>query len=470
MKRVILILLLSVAVCHAETFVVVFSGDSRMAMRPPDTLLSGDGWEVTELLPPIVPPEHLDEGNPGDWIHNSAWWILNSISYDYAQCYLGCAYADYEPTDPYFHIPSVGRGTRENLEKALRSCTQYHWSELGEGQFEARSSDEPPSSIRPNDRDSDLVHRRSVLPRSRQLRAGDVLHLVLMGTAARVQVNGGGEYPAYCCAWPEADPPEEQPACWMQGGPLLFPASTLPGEPGLREYINRIRGDGTIILYLLFADAAWWNGWLSQIPNLIVYNGAGYNHSAWIADDLNAQGLPLPENVFQLEGMDVDTFLIFESAIYVGAIYRGYFTGGGYACPIYDSNGDRRIRFYEALEMAINLNSQDDPDYWGPPALNFVVWEDYGDETPDTAGALIVDNFPNPFNPTTVLNLDLPEAGKVSVKIYDVLGREVEIIEEYLLAGAQRVHLDLSGKPSGLYFARVNAGDLTAIKKIALVK
>lgn len=66
-------------------------------------------------------------------------------------------------------------------------------------------------------------------------------------------------------------------------------------------------------------------------------------------------------------------------------------------------------------------------------------------------------NYPNPFNPTTTLRFDLPRGGFVSLRVYDLLGREVTaLVNEYRSAGEHEVEFDAGGLPSGVYFCRLN--------------
>ena len=80
-------------------------------------------------------------------------------------------------------------------------------------------------------------------------------------------------------------------------------------------------------------------------------------------------------------------------------------------------------------------------------------------------------NYPNPFNPATVIRYQLPENGYVSLKIYDVLGREVAaLVDEYKEAGYYEEEWDASGLSSGVYIYRLRAGSYTAIKKMLLAR
>lgn len=80
-------------------------------------------------------------------------------------------------------------------------------------------------------------------------------------------------------------------------------------------------------------------------------------------------------------------------------------------------------------------------------------------------------NYPNPFNPTTVIRYQLSGAGHVSLKVYDILGREVAtLVDGYKNAGYYETQFDGSRFSSGVYFVRINAGPFSATQKIVLVK
>lgn len=80
-------------------------------------------------------------------------------------------------------------------------------------------------------------------------------------------------------------------------------------------------------------------------------------------------------------------------------------------------------------------------------------------------------NYPNPFNPTTTINFNLPKSGKVVLKVFDVLGKEVTVLENgYKDSGRHSVNFDGSSLSSGLYFYKLDVGLFSQTKKLHLLK
>ncbi|MCB0722961.1 MAG: T9SS type A sorting domain-containing protein [Ignavibacteriae bacterium] len=80
-------------------------------------------------------------------------------------------------------------------------------------------------------------------------------------------------------------------------------------------------------------------------------------------------------------------------------------------------------------------------------------------------------NFPNPFNPSTNIQFDLPKDVYVSIKVYDILGREVAtIVNELRKAGSYIISFNGSKLSSGIYYYKIKAGNFVETKKMLLIK
>jgi len=80
-------------------------------------------------------------------------------------------------------------------------------------------------------------------------------------------------------------------------------------------------------------------------------------------------------------------------------------------------------------------------------------------------------NYPNPFNPATEIKFQINEPGLVSIKIYDILGKEIAaLVNESKTAGTYEINWDASNFPSGVYFYVFSAGDNKQTKKMLFLK
>ena len=80
-------------------------------------------------------------------------------------------------------------------------------------------------------------------------------------------------------------------------------------------------------------------------------------------------------------------------------------------------------------------------------------------------------NYPNPFNPSTVISYSVPEKSFVSLKVYNVLGKEVaSLVNNQEEAGIHQVNFNAMNLSSGIYFYTIRAGNFTATKKLMLLK
>ena len=92
-------------------------------------------------------------------------------------------------------------------------------------------------------------------------------------------------------------------------------------------------------------------------------------------------------------------------------------------------------------------------------------------DQPNSLNFSLSQNYPNPFNPSTIINFTIPNSGKVTLKIYDVIGEEVTtLVDEELNPGIYNREWKASSFSSGIYFYRLQSGDFIETKKMCLIK
>jgi hypothetical protein len=83
----------------------------------------------------------------------------------------------------------------------------------------------------------------------------------------------------------------------------------------------------------------------------------------------------------------------------------------------------------------------------------------------------LAQNFPNPFNPTTLVRYQLPVVSEIRLSIFDLLGREVDVpVHGVQPPGTYEVRWNAAGMASGVYFYRLTAGDFVQTRKMVVVK
>jgi hypothetical protein len=99
------------------------------------------------------------------------------------------------------------------------------------------------------------------------------------------------------------------------------------------------------------------------------------------------------------------------------------------------------------------------------PTMSVEKDEDY------PATYLLSQNFPNPFNPTTTIAFSIPQAGNVTLKVFDALGREVAtLINGFRSEGKYNAEFDASKLSSGMYLYKLTSGSFSEVKKMILLR
>jgi hypothetical protein len=114
-------------------------------------------------------------------------------------------------------------------------------------------------------------------------------------------------------------------------------------------------------------------------------------------------------------------------------------------------------------------------DYFG--RLNEILKQNFGSGKPEAREETLpveyslYQNYPNPFNPTTKINYDLPEAGNISLIVYDILGRRVKVlVNDNQQAGRYEVSFNASNLASGVYIYQLRAEKFVSTKKMILLR
>jgi hypothetical protein len=93
------------------------------------------------------------------------------------------------------------------------------------------------------------------------------------------------------------------------------------------------------------------------------------------------------------------------------------------------------------------------------------------DPAPVPAVFELKQNFPNPFNPSTFITFTMPKDNYVTLKVFDMLGREIKtLVEGYHKAGSYNIFFDGSELATGVYLYKLTTGEFTDTKKMVLVK
>ena len=102
-------------------------------------------------------------------------------------------------------------------------------------------------------------------------------------------------------------------------------------------------------------------------------------------------------------------------------------------------------------------------------SFSFTVTEVKDEQLP--TGYAISNNFPNPFNPKTRIDITLPNSGVVKIEVFNLLGESVtEAIENIMNAGTNFVDIELNGLPNGIYLLRIKIDEkYTVVKKVMLI-
>lgn len=169
-----------------------------------------------------------------------------------------------------------------------------------------------------------------------------------------------------------------------------------------------------------------------------------------------------PDNVLILAQSVSDNFFN-----YTTTIEDGSFTIFDLPFGTYKLIG-QKIGFNNAESSIIEIDSSN--AHVNNIMISFLIASsEEGPQIPKTAE--LYQNYPNPFNPSTTIEYFIPQSGFVSLKIYDVLGKEIKtLVNEQKVRGEYKINFDGRGLSSGIYFYRLISGNFNQTRKMLIVK
>jgi uncharacterized protein YaiE (UPF0345 family) len=141
-------------------------------------------------------------------------------------------------------------------------------------------------------------------------------------------------------------------------------------------------------------------------------------------------------------------------------------SSGPYNIP---SNSSIDVAF--ALAADVNLANLRTAFANARSKYNFILTSVNDNKNPLPYKFELAQNYPNPFNPSTTIKFSVPSESHVTLKIYDMLGREVRtLLNEEKAPGTYSVNFIVGNLPSGVYLYKLTAGNYSEAKKLVLLK
>lgn len=122
-------------------------------------------------------------------------------------------------------------------------------------------------------------------------------------------------------------------------------------------------------------------------------------------------------------------------------------------------------------EKAVFICAQNPYGIFYYPFANMTFTSTSEEQSNILSNHTLFQNYPNPFNPSTTISFNLPNAEFTSLKVYDILGKQVAVLcEEELVSGNHSIIWDASNNSSGIYFYKLISGNYSETKKMILSK
>ncbi len=205
---------------------------------------------------------------------------------------------------------------------------------------------------------------------------------------------------------------------------------------------------------------------LCEAPNNYIYAGTGeFMHGIFRSTD---DGLTWT-NVYQSDTIQFNNSIAYDGNIYVGGLFNGVFrsTDNGNSWTVI-TNGFQSLIGFSLCGFGGYIFAGTGAGLYRSSNAVSAVNEDKN-IAPNNFS--LEQNYPDPFNPSTKIKYSIPNSEFVSLKVYDVLGKEVAtLVNQQNGAGIHEVNFNASKLASGIYFYRLEAGKNILTRKMLLIK
>jgi photosystem II stability/assembly factor-like uncharacterized protein len=218
-------------------------------------------------------------------------------------------------------------------------------------------------------------------------------------------------------------------------------------------------------------------------PYSVVVNGsnlfAGTYNGVYVSKDTGTSWSHIKSNLNSVTSFTVnnnDIFAYSNNSPYPDGVFLSTDNGNTWN-SVYDTTEE----YYLAGPFAPIVNTMiTDTNYLFAGTTGRGVWKfplsDIATSVQNYEGKLVnnynlYQNYPNPFNPTTIISYSIPKTSFVTIKVYDILGREVTtLVDGEKSPGNYKINFNASSYSSGVYFYQLKAGNFSQTKKLILLK
>jgi len=262
--------------------------------------------------------------------------------------------------------------------------------------------------------------------------------------------------------------PSIQPLISPSFGPLTDPVTVLfqVNMTNARNVYNNLPIDPNTLIFAGVKGGSipignWGGNWVvadttvqqpSGYPFITVLNDAGINGDKVAGDKIWSKAIVFPTGTAS-GGIELK----------YSAYYPNCDTINGGTSPLDNEGGFGQNHLFTLRQVATTIELLN----------NFGNFTTSVEENPELMAEAftLYQNYPNPFNPSTTISYNIPQDGIVTLKIFNVMGEEVETLyNAFQKAGAYNASFDASKLTSGVYFYSINVGDFSATKKMMLIK